>query len=209
MKLRATAALRARLRSNPMEPPGTINHKAKSRNQKIRKSDSLLAVGLLGITGFAFSANSANAQQAPSPPSFLFQKAAAPDGTLYAYMSFGTIRASYSFRSGSGNGSNDECATSAGWLPNGNYSSMNLYYKTWGVSVVQGWVWELPNKTCYNGSVTRTELFVHSSGIEGTAWSDSNYKSAGCVKLNQDDRQFLRTQYQGADQQNQATMAVM
>jgi hypothetical protein len=174
-----------------------------------RHRDSFVAMGLVTIAAMGLFSKVASAQTAPSPPSMLFQKSGAPYGTLYAYMSFGTIRASYSFQSGSGNGSNDECASNAGWLPSGEYSSANLYYKTWGSAVVQGWVWEIPNKTCYDGSVTRTELFVHSSGIEGTSWSPSNYYSAGCIKLNQDDRQFLRTQYQGADQFNQGTVTVL
>lgn len=95
-------------------------------------------------------------------------------------------------RAGSGNGSTNDCASSQGWLPEGMYgrndgdakSRMEQQYKTWGDPVVQGQVWFLDSKTCSSGSTTRTELFIHSSGIEGTAWNN-NWKTAGCIKVSQ------------------------
>lgn len=104
-------------------------------------------------------------------------------------------------RAGSGTTTN-ECQTDAGWLPDGVYYP-DFYYKNWGKAVVQGYVWELGSKVCSNGSVTRTELFVHSSGIEGTSW-DGNYSTEGCIKISQLDRYsssgpslrpFLRSAY--------------
>jgi hypothetical protein len=60
-------------------------------------------------------------------------------------------------------------------------------YKTWGDHVVRGYVWYLGNKLCSSGSVTRTELFIHSSGIESTPW-DGIYSSNWCIKISQLDR---------------------
>lgn len=44
---------------------------------------------------------------------------------------------------------------------------------------------------CIRGTQLRTELFIHSNGIEGTAW-DSNYKTQGCIKIAQVNRSTLQ-----------------
>lgn len=142
-----------------------------------------------------------------SNPYLVFDKNTITNSTLIAYASYGTERYRISMRAGSGQTTND-CqkytgpGTSGGWLPNGTYYP-NFYYKNWGSAVVQGYVWELGSKVCSNGSVTRTELFIHSSGIEGTAWNGV-YSTQGCIKISQLDRYsasgsslrpFLRSAY--------------
>jgi hypothetical protein len=56
--------------------------------------------------------------------------------------------------------------------------------KDWGNVVVRGNVWFLDRKQCNGGTTIRTELFIHSSGVEGTAW-DNNWKTQGCIKVSQ------------------------
>src|SRR5215467_5601043 len=65
-----------------------------------------------------------------------------------------------SWRAGSGNGSTNECLTNQGWLPSGNYSV--TYHSQYNGTKIWGKVFALSNHVCSNGSVTRTELFIHS-----------------------------------------------
>lgn len=81
------------------------------------------------------------------------------------------------WRSGSGLGNTNECASSKGWLPNGRYD-VRMFGNHQG-SIVKGRAFQLDDKTCKSGSTTRTELFIHTS----KPWSTSRYKSLGCVKL--------------------------
>jgi hypothetical protein len=136
-------------------------------------------------------------------PWFVYQKnwSSPLSSTLTAWVSVGGTRHRITMRAGSGNGNENDCTSNAGWLPDGNYSNNDSdgrshfthYNKTWGNSVVTGWVWDLGDKICYNGSKYRTELFIHSQSTSG--WSDSNYGSAGCIKINQSDRSYLHNMF--------------
>lgn len=130
-----------------------------------------------------------------APPNFYFDGnwSQSDDSVLTMYVTVSGDRYRVRSRAGSGNGSTDECATSAGWLPAGAYgrndgdsnSRMEQMYKTWGDTVVRGQVWFLDKKNCgYSPYTQRTELFIHSNGIEGTSW-DYNWKTAGCIKVSQ------------------------
>jgi hypothetical protein len=139
--------------------------------------------------GVSHTAVMSNVGTYTSNPSIFFTKNTNTNSTLTAY---GTIfynganrRYRLQMRAGSGTGTND-CTSNVGWLPNGSYSP-EFMYKTWGKAVVQGNVWYLGNKMCSNGSQNRTELYIHSSGIEGTAWN-GNYNTEGCIKISQLDR---------------------
>jgi hypothetical protein len=123
------------------------------------------------------------------------------NSTLTAWVSVNGARHRISMRAGSGSGNTNDCTTNEGWLPNGTYSNNDSdsrshfthYNKTSGNSVVRGWVWSLGDKVCSNGSRYRTELFIHSQGTSG--WSNSNYASAGCIKINQTDRSHLHEMF--------------
>lgn len=84
------------------------------------------------------------------------------------------------WRAGSGRVTND-CATGRGWLPNGTYPM--TWHKNYQGNVVRGYAMYLGDKRCANGSVTRTQLFIHS----WNPWTDSSYQSMGCIKLNPKD----------------------
>lgn len=126
------------------------------------------------------------------------------NSSLTAWVSVGGTRYRISQRAGSGNGNTNDCTSNQGWLPNGFYdpddsdtgSTMKHYNKTWGSTVVRGWVWELGAKTCSTGARKRTELFIHSQGTSG--WSNSNYASQGCIKINQTDRAHLHNRWNAA-----------
>lgn len=89
----------------------------------------------------------------------------------------------------------DDCWTSHGWLPNGSYDLSGVgHVSTFGSSRVHGMVWQLSNHWCHDGSVLRTDLFIHSKqnnsggqtcpGDGTTCWVDQNsYQSEGCIKL--------------------------
>ncbi|MFD9698228.1 hypothetical protein [Lentzea sp. NPDC059081] len=149
-------------------------------------------------------------------PWFVYQKnwSSPLNSTLTAWVSVNGVRHRIAMRAGSGNGNMNDCTSNQGWLPDGNYSNNDSdgasffkhYNKTWGNSVVTGWVWELGNKVCYNGSKSRTELFIHSQGTGG--WSDSNYASAGCIKINQTDRSHLHTMFAASYSQNNGFLTV-
>lgn len=152
----------------------------------------LLAALLVAVTGTVTPAQAASRSVIGTgnyEPWLYFQRnASSPlNSPLTMYFSIGGTRYASTVRAGSGNGSTNDCLTNRGWLPAGHYESIPHYRKTWGNATVQGWVWELGNKPCSNGSVTRTELFIHSSGIEGTAWN-GNYATEGCIKISQVDR---------------------
>jgi lipoprotein-anchoring transpeptidase ErfK/SrfK len=121
---------------------------------------------------------------------------------LIAYISVNGTRYRIEQRAGSGTGSRDTCERGRGWLPNGAYSNnddhsrsfFKHYNKTWGEEVVRGWVWELGDRQCHEGT-WRTELFIHSQGASG--WS-GNYASNGCIKINQTDRSHLHNRFNAA-----------
>ncbi len=128
---------------------------------------------------------------------------------LTAYLSMGRTRYRISMRGGSGDGTRSDCVRNKGQLPSGYYDprdrdrSSTLKFnknKYWGEDVVKGAVWELGNKRCKptsgQSAVTRTELFIHSQGRRG--WNSRNYRSAGCIKINQVDRAHLAKQWPAA-----------
>jgi len=116
---------------------------------------------------------------------------------LKLYFSIGKSTYTATVRAGSGNGTKNDCTKNKGWLPNGTYSNIPHYKKTGGNEVVRGWVWQLGSKKCSSGSTTRTELFVHSNGIEGTKW-DGKYGTQGCIKISQDSRKWFSTWWRGS-----------
>lgn len=174
--------------------------------------DKLLVVGVVAAIVITVAPAPASAytetssyDSTPGSPWFVFDKnpSSPLNSQLVAYMSIGSLRYRVSQRAGSGDGSTNECLTNRGWLPDGYYwadardsTRFAHYNKTWGSTVVRGWVWELGSKKCAGGSVTRTELFIHSQGTSG--WSDSNYRSEGCIKINQTDRTHTHNRYQSA-----------
>jgi hypothetical protein len=137
---------------------------------------------------------------ANSNPTFTFNKGSAPYGTLYVYYSsraycdstLTSVRRKVTMKAGSGNGSSNDCAKNEGWLPNGQYDARYEANHQTDSKVVKGSVWYLGSHECSKGTVTRTELFLHSQGGNGGSWTDSNYKSEGCIKINQDDRSYLK-----------------
>lgn len=84
----------------------------------------------------------------------------------------------------------NECVTNKGPAPKGVYN-LDHYNKTWGNSTVRGWVWYMGDKLCENGSVTRTELFIHSQGVSATA----DHRTQGCVEIGQGSRLRLSSYY--------------
>lgn len=135
------------------------------------------------------------------------------NSTLAAYVSVGGTAYRIVMRGGSGDGSKNECTNDHGWLPDGTYSNSdsdsNSHFKhinkTWGNAVVRGWVWELGNKKTRCGNM-RTELFIHSQGTSG--WSNSNYRSEGCIKINQVDRSHLHTMFASSYQASKGYLSV-
>lgn len=102
-----------------------------------------------------------------------------------------TISNWWSWRAGSGNGSRDECARSAGWLPLGWYDQWG-HWDTYNGDAIKGRTWRVSDKACYNGTV-RTGLFIHTEqtqsngqncGIESQCWEKvGDYYSLGCIKI--------------------------
>ncbi|MET9778532.1 L,D-transpeptidase [Streptomyces sp. NPDC006367] len=99
------------------------------------------------------------------------------------------------YRAGSGTGVKDDCARGKGWMPNGNWK-IKLKSRTYNGNLIKGYAVYLQDMKCSKGTVTRTEMFIHSEmnrdGSAGTSearrWDGAgDYKSNGCVKLNPTD----------------------
>ncbi|MBD0420758.1 L,D-transpeptidase [Streptomyces sp. TRM S81-3] len=99
------------------------------------------------------------------------------------------------YRAGSGLGVEDDCARARGWMPNGNWK-IKLKTRTYNGKVIKGYAVYLQDMKCSKGTVTRTEMFIHSEmNRDGSAgkpearhWNDpGDYESNGCVKLNPTD----------------------
>jgi hypothetical protein len=140
-------------------------------------------------------------------------------GTLTAYVSYKNSRYRISMRAGTGSGVVSECVRGKGQIPVGFYdprdedSNSTLVYipnKTWGNSVVRGAVWSLGNKWCHPKAgehrIKRTELFIHSQGTSG--WNNNNYRSNGCIKVNQTDRAQLKKRWSVADYRDRGMLMV-
>jgi hypothetical protein len=174
-----------------------------------RLGTAYLVAALLGVTMGAAEITQASArtdkvtatcQTTKAKPSFTFDKGTAPYGKLYAYYTGAaycgsTIMATrhkVTMKAGSGTGTSNDCTTGAGWLPNGTYNAKYEKNHQTDSAVVKGSVWYLGSKKCSSGSTTRTALFIHSQGGNGGSWQESNYKSNGCIKVNQSDRTYLK-----------------
>ncbi|WP_331450358.1 L,D-transpeptidase [Streptomyces prasinus] len=99
------------------------------------------------------------------------------------------------YRAGSGIGVKDDCASSRGWMPNGNWK-IKSRTRTYNGSVIKGYAVYLQDMRCSRKTVTRTEMFIHSEmnrdGSQGRTeprrWDGAgDYRSNGCVKLNPTD----------------------
>ncbi|WP_030245084.1 MULTISPECIES: L,D-transpeptidase family protein [unclassified Streptomyces] len=105
----------------------------------------------------------------------------------------GTLWATY--RAGSGLGIKDDCVRGRGWMPNGNWK-IKLKSRTYNGRVIKGHAVHLQDMKCSQGTLTRTEMFIHSEmnrdggqgGSEPRRWDGAgDYRSNGCVKLNPND----------------------
>ncbi|MFJ6431129.1 L,D-transpeptidase family protein [Streptomyces sp. NPDC091416] len=99
------------------------------------------------------------------------------------------------YRAGSGLGIKDDCVRGKGWLPNGNWR-IKLRSRTYNGNLIKGYAVYLQDMKCSKGTLTRTEMFIHSEmnrdgsrgGTERRRWDGAgDYKSNGCVKLNPTD----------------------
>ncbi|WP_426405104.1 hypothetical protein ACN9M0_37470 [Streptomyces sp. R-07] len=99
------------------------------------------------------------------------------------------------YRAGSGLGFTDDCKRAKGWLPNGNWK-IRLKSTTYNGNLVKGYAVYLQDMKCSKGTLTRTEMLIHSEmnrdGSQGSTearrWDGArDYKSNGCVKLSPDD----------------------
>jgi hypothetical protein len=179
-----------------------------------RENRAYLAAALMGLLLVASGATQAqaappdvvvtNCMSAYQVPNMVFDKGSAPNGQLRVYYSksaycgstVGKERRKVTMPAGSGNGTTNDCTSNKGWLPNGSYKPRYEKNHQTSSAVVKGSVWSLGNKKCTHGEgVTRTELFIHSQGGNGGGWAASNYKSEGCVKINQTNRTYLAGLY--------------
>ncbi|KQX50158.1 MULTISPECIES: L,D-transpeptidase [unclassified Streptomyces] len=99
------------------------------------------------------------------------------------------------YRAGSGLKDKDDCARARGWLPNGNWK-IKLKTPTYNGNLIKGYAIQLEDMKCSKGTLTRTEMFIHSEmnrdgsagSTERRRWDGAgDYKSNGCVKLNPTD----------------------
>jgi hypothetical protein len=162
-----------------------------------------LSAGLSGENiALAYTDQLYACQGSKKAPWMHFKKGDAPHGTLYVYYSTtaycgaqtSPVRRKIIMVSGSGDGTSDSCVRNHGWLPNGTYSPRYEKNHQTDSAVVKGSVWYLGDKACSSGRM-RTELFIHSQGGNGGSWSDRNYTSNGCIKINQTDRSYLAKFY--------------
>jgi hypothetical protein len=99
-----------------------------------------------------------------------------------------------SWRAGSGTTQN-ECEKGRGWLPAGWYT-LRGHWNGYPGTAVRGRVWYVQDKYCANGTVLRTELFIHTEETAErgqhctSAWDDPfcwereyDYYSLGCIKV--------------------------
>jgi hypothetical protein len=97
------------------------------------------------------------------------------------------------YRAGSGDGTRDDCAQRKGWLPSGSWA-IRFKDRRFKGAKVRGYGVALENMKCSRGTVTRTDLFIHSDmrtdGTQGDTaprrWTDTgpdDYLSDGSVKL--------------------------
>jgi hypothetical protein len=92
-------------------------------------------------------------------------------------------------RAGSGDGTTNGCVVNHGWLPNGSYRVHEAFNNNPG-GIVTGHAFYLNDTYCSNGT-WRSALFIHSS----YPWSDNDYFSEGCIKVNNSDINTLYNDY--------------
>lgn len=109
--------------------------------------------------------------------------------TLYYSSRLDNVRRFVSVRAGSGQGSLDECAKGRGVLPVGRYMVRFIANYKAGNPTVRGDVWSLSAQVCKNRRTVRNDLFIHSSGVPGSAFR--HYRTLGCIKVDQADRARL------------------
>jgi hypothetical protein len=126
--------------------------------------------------------------------SCLSQSGAMNYGTLFQNV-YGS---SNKWRAGSGNGSQNRCATNQGPIPQGT-TSITFHSDSYAGTSVRGRVWALDSMRCVAGdpnSTLRTELFIHTEETssrgqtcgspydERWCWDGPNdYYSQGCIKV--------------------------
>jgi lipoprotein-anchoring transpeptidase ErfK/SrfK len=167
----------------------------------------LLAIAVLTVGQIALVGNPASAAST-APPQFLFVKNMNDplNSRLSLYYSNAGVRRVITVRAGSGNGSTDDCVRNKGFLPDGTYPA-RFYPNYPGTSpIVRGDVWYLGAKPCWSGKVTRSELFIHSSGVPGSRWT--GYVSNGCIKVMQADRARLAAAWRSAANNGSGTLIV-
>lgn len=97
------------------------------------------------------------------------------------------------YRAGSGDGTQDDCVQRKGWLPSGSWA-IRFKDRRFKGGKIRGFGASLENMKCSRGTVTRTDLFIHSDmqtdGSQGDTeprrWTDTDpddYLSDGSVKL--------------------------
>ncbi|MFJ6518259.1 L,D-transpeptidase [Streptomyces filamentosus] len=104
------------------------------------------------------------------------------------------------FRAGSGLGKSHrngrkECVREQGWLPKGTYK-VGAAQTRYNGDLVKGYAIPLSDKKCSDNRTWRTQLLIHSEmtrdggrgSTESRRWDGvSDYKSAGCIKLEPND----------------------
>ncbi|GAA2734830.1 L,D-transpeptidase [Streptomyces nogalater] len=115
-----------------------------------------------------------------------------PDSPTHSKLSVyegGRLRAAY--RAGSGTGVEDDCARDKGWMPDGRWR-IRLKDPFYDGRLIKGYAVHLQDMKCSKGTLTRTEMFIHSEmnrdggqgSTESRRWDgDGDYASNGCVKL--------------------------
>lgn len=146
------------------------------------------------------------------PPHFVFSKGVGDQtdrGRVTLFATINGCRVSVTARAGSGWMNHiDECRRGRGPTPNGGLRVEQFLDKRGGHHVVQGTVWKLSDKYCWNGKQKRADLYIHSNGKEGTAWN-GRYTSSGCVKVDQVNRAVLADYFHRAFRQEDATLQVL
>lgn len=175
-----------------------------------RASSRSAAFALVAASLIAASTQASDAQAAPSRAASkvtleFVKNAKDPSNSSLRVYNAGKFVTKY--RAGSGLGTTadyktkagkryrNDCASKAGWLPNGTYKPTS--FQTNRDSDIKGYAIGLPNKECQAGGVNRTALFIHSEmtkdrkqgpkkGADSPRrWDgDVDYKSWGCIKLN-------------------------
>ncbi|MEF9886798.1 L,D-transpeptidase [Streptomyces sp. P9-A4] len=154
------------------------------------------AATVLALAPAALAQGPAGAPQKPAdaPTTLVFDKNRS-DPTDSRLSVFKGTKLWATYRAGSGLKVTDDCVRARGWLPNGNWK-IKLKTPTYNGNLIKGYAIHLEDMKCSKGTLTRTEMFIHSEmnrdgsagGTEPRRWDGAgDYKSNGCVKLNPTD----------------------